>query len=379
MSLKKKIFVNNRASSVSPFYNSGVESPVTPPSARSSQMIEFPSESDFPASPSESFEEIKVFKTGWLTKEGGKRRVWRRRWFILRTDGLFYFTTQQAKKCAGVVKFTDDITSSSISKLEEKNDKGRPFCFIIETTDRTYYLSGENDAEVDQWIQSINEVLTAKKKPVEEASQARVVPEKKQKQVIKVMDSKSLNEKEEFDVAVSAAAIFLKDSSEWTPEEQAYVLAVKQYRAELTEHMSKTSSTPHHGLSSGVCAFVVPPEERTEEENQFVKEVTTEYYKEVQLLDNTHGADSNGLSIQQQAEIAKAAAQIFSKPPSKRTPEEQEYVEHMEEYVQEVLKLELQLGVRACHDLASGTILLAKFPEERKQSDIEYIQTVSSF
>lgn len=357
--------------------NSGGESPNTPTSARASQQIEFPSD-DMSSSP-ECLEDSRAFKTGWLTKEGGKRRVWRRRWFVLRTEGLYYFTTQQAKKLAGMVRFTDDITPNAISKLEEKNDKGRPFCFIIQTVDRTYYLSGENDAEVDQWIQSINEVLTAKKKPVEEASQTRVVPEKKQKQVIKVMESKTLNEKEEFDVAVSAAAIFLKDPSEWTPEEQAYVLAVKEYRAELEQHMAKTNASPYHGLSSGVCSFVAPPEERTEEENEFVREITTEYYKEVKSLDSTLGADSNGLSIQEQAEIAKGAAQIFAKPASKRTPEEQEYVEQMEEYVQEVLKLELQLGVRACHDLASGTILLAKFPDERKPSDIEYILTISSF
>jgi len=39
-----------------------------------------------------------VLKEGWLWKQGGRVKNWKRRWFII-TDGcLFYFETRTVKK-----------------------------------------------------------------------------------------------------------------------------------------------------------------------------------------------------------------------------------------------------------------------------------------
>eukprot|EP00301_Raphidiophrys_heterophryoidea_P003644 c11638_g1_i1.p1 GENE.c11638_g1_i1~~c11638_g1_i1.p1 ORF type:complete len:223 (+),score=46.54 c11638_g1_i1:835-1503(+) len=59
---------------------------------------------------------------GWLTKEGGRAKTWKRRWFILKTNMLFYFQDPQDEVPLGTVPLTD---------LKIRINTSRPFAFEL--------------------------------------------------------------------------------------------------------------------------------------------------------------------------------------------------------------------------------------------------------
>jgi len=72
-------------------------------------------------------------KAGYLTKEGGKFKTWKKRWCVLKKNVIYF------------------------SKKKKKN------CFEIQTPNRTYYLVPENEAEMNKWIESIRQSITGGK------------------------------------------------------------------------------------------------------------------------------------------------------------------------------------------------------------------------
>eukprot|EP01027_Heterolobosea_sp_BB2_P015606 GEZU01022326.1.p1 GENE.GEZU01022326.1~~GEZU01022326.1.p1 ORF type:complete len:417 (+),score=138.71 GEZU01022326.1:73-1323(+) len=338
-----------------------------------------------------------ALKEGNLTKEGGNFKYWRKRWFKLRPDALFYYKNPHDKRPAGIIR----LKHAAVSK--DTTRQGKQHCFKIQTSDiqqhRTFYMCADSEAEMLSWIDAIQNAIyqlrasnaslsalslgdSSSPGSMNGVNSPGIGKQKKKRELIRVTpaDDKLLTEEEEYDVAVSAAAIFLKLPSERTPEEQAYVYAMEEYARALAEHMKKTNATPEFGLASGTYIFAIPPEKRTQEEQAYVDSITAEYYAEIEAeaqdleMDSSDGG--NALTLDEQAEIAKGAALIFSKKPEDRTPEEQEYVNKLEEYMMEVSRIERENGYEAQHNLASGSIVFAKFDTERKPSEIDYINEV---
>ena len=44
-----------------------------------------------------------TMKTGWLFKQGGVIKSWHKRWFVIRGDQLFYYTSQDENKQMGAI------------------------------------------------------------------------------------------------------------------------------------------------------------------------------------------------------------------------------------------------------------------------------------
>eukprot|EP00730_Choanoeca_flexa_P007653 TRINITY_DN12369_c0_g1_i1.p1 TRINITY_DN12369_c0_g1~~TRINITY_DN12369_c0_g1_i1.p1 ORF type:complete len:398 (+),score=126.89 TRINITY_DN12369_c0_g1_i1:110-1303(+) len=61
-------------------------------------------------------------KTGWLTKEGGRNKSWKKRWFILSNSCLYYFENPEAVTPKGTIP---------LENLTVSIDTRRPFCFQI--------------------------------------------------------------------------------------------------------------------------------------------------------------------------------------------------------------------------------------------------------
>eukprot|EP01125_Pyxidicula_operculata_P019295 TRINITY_DN698_c0_g1_i2.p1 TRINITY_DN698_c0_g1~~TRINITY_DN698_c0_g1_i2.p1 ORF type:complete len:1300 (+),score=335.10 TRINITY_DN698_c0_g1_i2:220-4119(+) len=95
-------------------------------------------------------------KEGFLTKEGHIIKTWKRRWFVLKGDTLFYFTSQDCTQLAGLIR----LVGVSVRPAPEKQ---REFCFTIRpvssvNTQSPYYMVASNLNEHNQWVN----VLSAK-------------------------------------------------------------------------------------------------------------------------------------------------------------------------------------------------------------------------
>ena len=94
-------------------------------------------------------------REGWATKQGGRIKTWKRRWFVLTLTDLEYFKSP-GQKLMGSIQL-NDISNVDINKTVSK-----PFPFQLVTKDRTYIISADNEMDRKQWMQSILQAKTGK-------------------------------------------------------------------------------------------------------------------------------------------------------------------------------------------------------------------------
>lgn len=87
--------------------------------------------------------------SGYMTKQGGSYKSWKRRWFVLKTDKLYYFKGKKDPDITGVVELSKE---SQISKMPKKRSK---HCFSIICSQRTFYMYPDTGPEADQWISAL--------------------------------------------------------------------------------------------------------------------------------------------------------------------------------------------------------------------------------
>lgn len=92
-------------------------------------------------------------KEGYLKKEGGKRKNWRRRWCVLQpsTGKLFYH-----QKKSGKLK--GQISLKYCGEIKPINYKKKKFCFSIETPERHWHICAESGKEMQEWIDELKKV-----------------------------------------------------------------------------------------------------------------------------------------------------------------------------------------------------------------------------
>ncbi|CAM1311332.1 PLEKHH2 (predicted) [Pycnogonum litorale] len=91
-------------------------------------------------------------KSGYLTKLAGKLKTWRKRWFVLKNGTLSYYKSENDinRKPQGQV-ILDDVCR--VTRAEGAST------FEIATGKRTYYLSAESAATMEEWIKILQNVL----------------------------------------------------------------------------------------------------------------------------------------------------------------------------------------------------------------------------
>uniref|UniRef100_A0A3B5LPN3 Cytohesin 1a n=1 Tax=Xiphophorus couchianus TaxID=32473 RepID=A0A3B5LPN3_9TELE len=128
-------------------------------------------------------------REGWLLKLGGRVKTWKRRWFILTDNCLYYFEYTTDKEPRGIIP----LENLSIREVEDK----KPHCFelfipdnkdqvikackteadgrVVEGNHTFYRISAPTAEEKDEWMNSIKaaisrdpfyEMLAARKKKV---------------------------------------------------------------------------------------------------------------------------------------------------------------------------------------------------------------------
>jgi len=92
-------------------------------------------------------------KDGWLTKQGGSFKSWKRRWFILKGDTLFYFKTQRDIEQKGHIKLDPNTT------LEDEPNQKKKFFFAVATPSRRYLIYSDTEEQKQQWVERISKAL----------------------------------------------------------------------------------------------------------------------------------------------------------------------------------------------------------------------------
>lgn len=123
-------------------------------------------------------------RKGWLVKEGGARKTWRRRWFTLANNCIYYFENENDEKPKGTIP----LENLQVRQIESK----RPNVFEIYQEDQddqkvkaakvkdgklvqgkhsSYKIQAETLEEMEGWIQSIRDAM--KKDPLFELFKMR--------------------------------------------------------------------------------------------------------------------------------------------------------------------------------------------------------------
>merc|ERR1711879_833055 len=94
-------------------------------------------------------------KDGWLTKQGGKIKTWKKRWFVLKGDTLYYFKTQKDSEQTGEIK----LLSTSACTPEPGKSKGKKYQFSVGPPSRVYYIFDETEKGMQQWVDKISKTI----------------------------------------------------------------------------------------------------------------------------------------------------------------------------------------------------------------------------
>ena len=164
-----------------------------------------------------------IIKNGWLVKQGGFIKTWRKRWFILTGQTLSYFKEPGQKEKGNIPINKADL----ISKAPECS-KQPAFKINVPGT-RTYYIYGENFQEIDEWIQVLENARKGIKLPdpthISEADfqvvrligkgtygKVQLVQHKKDGKVyaMKIMSKRLLEEYDQIDQILTERNVLLK-------------------------------------------------------------------------------------------------------------------------------------------------------------------------
>jgi hypothetical protein len=153
-------------------------------------------------------------KWGWMIKQGGGFKSWKRRFFILVNDKLYYFEKDNSKEPKGFI-LLDRSTAVNNTFVPGKQN-----CFAIKTGPRDFLVSAESVAEADDWIRVLSE--TAHGRATTAAAPMKAIAKKKKDLTLArhVLLTKNCAEalkksrREEVDELVSVANTYLEASAQ---------------------------------------------------------------------------------------------------------------------------------------------------------------------
>jgi hypothetical protein len=95
-------------------------------------------------------------KRGWLYKQGGRIKTWKKRYFVLNSNTLYYYKSEGDKEPKGAISLKNCIIT--YMNQEETKKEGKtpvPFSVKIKSPFRAYWLCGETENEMTSWQQSL--------------------------------------------------------------------------------------------------------------------------------------------------------------------------------------------------------------------------------
>eukprot|EP01119_Soliformovum_irregulare_P007033 TRINITY_DN1943_c0_g2_i1.p1 TRINITY_DN1943_c0_g2~~TRINITY_DN1943_c0_g2_i1.p1 ORF type:complete len:515 (-),score=150.09 TRINITY_DN1943_c0_g2_i1:10-1554(-) len=118
-----------------------------------------------------------LYKEGWLVKKGLNVKSWKKRFFVLRDNYLFYYKTEAQGTPAGVISLHNASVNVSLTPvkgtmssflLSVSPDLLENFNFEVETPGRTYTFHAEDNVLLQEWVMMIQRNITWLKEHVTE-------------------------------------------------------------------------------------------------------------------------------------------------------------------------------------------------------------------
>ncbi|CAN0142974.1 unnamed protein product [Lampetra planeri] len=86
-------------------------------------------------------------KSGYMVKQGGRVKSWKKRWFVLERNELKYYNNQADDKPI------DTLRLSRCSKVEQDISQNKGNCFRMVFPERTYYMHTTTPEEREHWME----------------------------------------------------------------------------------------------------------------------------------------------------------------------------------------------------------------------------------
>ncbi|ELP91953.1 hypothetical protein EIN_400730 [Entamoeba invadens IP1] len=103
----------------------------------------------------------------WAKKQGGSVKSWKKRWFVLKPNKLWYFTSKSATTATGYIEL------NSTTQVEEEptmNVPGKKFFFSVlsrnQKGDRKFILFVETEMYLHEFVKRMKDVILAQQKSV---------------------------------------------------------------------------------------------------------------------------------------------------------------------------------------------------------------------
>lgn len=97
-----------------------------------------------------------AIRTGHLSKQGGKRKNWNKRYFVLLPGVLFYFKDEKTATASGSIplEFSSVVDGNEILGMSNKKH-----FFGIITFQRTYFLQASGVTERKDWMDDLQQTV----------------------------------------------------------------------------------------------------------------------------------------------------------------------------------------------------------------------------
>ncbi|KAG2230732.1 hypothetical protein INT48_004785 [Thamnidium elegans] len=94
---------------------------------------------------------------GWLYKQGDKYKTWNKRWFVLKTNNLFYFKSPKAVRMKGII----NLKGYRI-EVDESIHSGK-YCFKVHhERERTFYFYTDFEKSMKEWLKALMKATIAR-------------------------------------------------------------------------------------------------------------------------------------------------------------------------------------------------------------------------
>ncbi|CAL9687925.1 unnamed protein product [Knipowitschia caucasica] len=118
--------------------------------------------------PCSPLDQEKALKAGWLKRQRSIMKNWQLRWFVLRTEALYFYKDQEETKAQGCIP----LQGSQVNELPAtQDDPGRHLFEIVPGTNgdkekpgishESYLLMANSQSDMEEWVRAIRKAIWA--------------------------------------------------------------------------------------------------------------------------------------------------------------------------------------------------------------------------